>query len=95
MPGMQDLADHTALVAMSAQQTPAPTKSERNLAATLESINAVKHHLSIVTQRFQQVENAPGGRAQLQPAELIEYDSIGALFSDARAAIAQATGSAT
>lgn len=75
-------------------RVPAPSKSDLALASTMDSIHSIRAHMRIVDQRSRVLENVPGGRPNLLPAERIEYDSIGALFSDLRAALAKATGSA-
>lgn len=73
---------------VAAQHT--PSRADCNLSASLDSINSVRSHMRALQQRFRVIENSPGGRAQLLPQERIEYDSIGALLSDLRAAVAQA-----
>ena len=69
----------------------ARSKSECALESSLDSINSVRSHMRALQQRLREIENRPGDRSWLLPAERIEYDSIRALFCDLRAA----TGSPT
>lgn len=66
-----------------------PSKADCSLSASLDSINAVRSHMRALQQRSRVLENIPGGRARLMPQERIEYDSIGGLFCDLRAAVAR------
>jgi len=78
-----------ALPGLSPQQH-TPTQAERDLDTTQCSVDAVRTHLRILTQRFGQLQRMPGGRTDLSVEQRIEYDLIGAALVDARAAIAKA-----
>jgi hypothetical protein len=68
------------------------SNAEFDLACTQTRINGVRHYLQVLALRFDQLDRMPHGRTDMPIEQRIEYDLIGALFSDMRATIAKATG---
>lgn len=56
------------------------------------AIKLTRVNIKTAIRRFNELDARPGGRDQFTGAELVEYDLLGGLISDARAAIEAAAG---
>lgn len=59
---------------------------------SFDTIASIHMNIKAAIRRFKELEDRPGGRDQFTGAELVEYDLLGGLLSDARTALAAAGG---